>query len=206
MSFQKTFSMFAGLALALAFAFPARAQNLLADGDFDHGFPSASWITQDGNWNEEGYDATGCERSVSAVGSATDGYAGGFFDECLVVDPTTTPTLYLGGLWQCACDVYAVLRLQLYSDPGCATQVGWSAAVLEQGPRYEWAPLSGGVAIPENVEGVKLWVEFESTPFGSPILIGVWDHLYVGRGARIFVDDFEHGEGGSCRWSDRGGE
>ena len=101
------------------------AQNLIANPDFDNGL--TGWQTSYGGAWSALADSGGCLLSSAAGGTSTLGGGGDPImgltsQQCIVVDPVATPTLYLG------------VEPQLFLDgfePESGTTCYWSNVVGE---------------------------------------------------------------------------
>ena len=192
-----------GTLVALASSHAAEAQNLLTNGDFDAGAGLADW-----SWGPGalalGADAGSCLLSDSAA--ATSGAASGnqyfamYSGQCIPVDPTVTPVLFLGALYRTTAEVWARLFLQMFTDGACASFHGYGGGHFGA-TSANWNAVGGLVPIPPEVHSFHVTADFNPMVAGNPPFTGSFDRFYVGVLPQIFVDGFEEESGSACPWS-----
>ncbi len=192
------------LVAVLVSAAGARAQNLLTNPDFDAPEGLADWQLQSGSL-QLGADSGTCATSdaVDAT-SAPSGGGSQYFHmtslQCIPVDPLATPELHLAGMYKATANVYARIYLQVFSDAGCSTPIGFSATVFG-GTSVAWNRIADVVAIDANAASVVVNVDGNPANFGEPQFTMEWDRFYLGAAPEIFLDDFEFESGSACHWS-----
>jgi hypothetical protein len=192
-----------GTIVALASSHAVGAQNLLTNGDFDAGVGLTDWGPGPGTL-ALGADAGSCLLSDSAA--ATSGGASGnqyfamYSGQCITVDPTATPTLFLGALYRTTAEVWARLFLQMFTDGACASFHGYGGGHFGA-TSANWSFVGGQVPIPPEVHSFYVLADFNPMVAGNPPFTGAFDRFYVGVQPQIFVDGFEVESGSACRWS-----
>ncbi|MEO7974843.1 MAG: hypothetical protein ABIU84_14780, partial [Thermoanaerobaculia bacterium] len=195
------------LLLGLAAA-RAGAQNLLMNPDFDDGL--TGWqVSFGGNWSAQA-DSGGCLLSNAVGGTSTPGGGGDpimglYGQQCIAVDPLATPTLYLGGMYQTAADVYARFYVEFFSDAICNTFSGWSATAAG-GTSVAWNRVMNPLAIPLEANSLTFWVDIIPATSGAPPFAAAIDRLYLGVEPQLFLNSFEEESGTTCYWSNVVGE
>jgi hypothetical protein len=122
--------------------------------------------------------------------------------ECILVDPVTTPQLFLAGMYKTTADVFARIYLQYFSDTTCSTlaAVPWSAPVYG-GTAAAWNRIAGEVPVDPDVAAVRVHVDTIPAVSGAPAFTIQFDRFYLGVEPQIFLDDFEFESGSACHWS-----
>jgi len=184
-------------------AAPAGAQNLLTNGDFDSGLGLDSWNNGTGSWIL-GDDSGSCLLSDAAQGTSalasTDQFLSLYSTQCISVDPSATPTLQIGALYQTAASVWARLYLQFFSDAGCANHLGWSGFAFGS-TSPEWTAVGGPIELDPTAVAVRVWADFNPMVAGIPQFTGALDRFYLGLLPQLLVDSFEAEGGSACHWS-----
>jgi len=183
---------------------PAQAQNLLTNPDFDGPGGLDLWAVQTGSM-VLGADSGSCTTSgaIDATSGLSGGGDQGFWitsQQCIVVDPVTTPVMQVAGMYRTTASIYSRIYLQVFSDTECLTPTGFSSFVFG-GTSAAWNRIAGAVAIDSPTTSVRVYVESYVQTSGGPAFTVQWDRLYFGVLPEIFLDDFEFESGSSCRWS-----
>lgn len=196
--------LFALLAAVFVLADAAPAQNLLTHADFDAPDGLAGWVTQVGS-SVLGPDSGSCTSSGAIQG--TSGLSGGgdqaFWvtsDQCIPVDPATTPDLVLAGIYRTAGDVFARIYLQIFSDGNCTAPIGFSSTFFG-GTSASWNRIAGVVTLGSGVGSVFVFADVIPSTSGGPSFTVDWDRFYLGVEPQVFRDDFEFESGSACHWS-----
>ena len=179
----------------LAIAGPVRAQNLLANPDFDNSY--SGWTLIRASIDTSPQDANGCPQSLSLqLGSE-------FFNGLYIADAeesdchAVTPgeTIFLAMSYLSSGQVSGLYRA-CFDNAGCAGGFTQGDNVLVGGPTGVFSRIEGTTTIPSGCNGVRFHVFSAHTSQTHTLLA---DRLYAGRTFRVLSDDFE---GGSfCRWS-----
>jgi hypothetical protein len=199
-------SRFGWMGLALLCA-PAAlgAQNLLGNPSFDQPEQLAPWVNGvvGASWSF-GADFGSCTQSGSAQGTSvavSTSQALRLYDPtCIVLDGSTTSSIWLAGRQRTEANVWSRFYLQLFSDSACTVFTFWSAEAFASGSPT-WAFHLGEVAIPENTGSALFWLDFNPKVLGLSQFTAAVDELYLGSEPLLFADGFEADSGSPCRWS-----
>lgn len=202
--FRRAFVLSAAVLLgALASARAGGAQNLLANPDFDTPDGLSGWSLQTGTW-QLGADSGSCTTSGAIDGtSAISGSSQYFYvipDQCIAVDPSVTPELYLAAMYRTTANVFARLYLQFFSDGACATPIGWSSSVFGS-TSATWNRIGDFLPLNPNAGSVKFHADNNPATVGEPQFTAQWDRFYLGVEPQLLLEDFEFEGGSACRWS-----
>ena len=191
------------LLVCAAFAAPLAAQNLLTDGDFETALGWSEWSWGTGTW-QLGADSGTCTLSSAADGTSalvtTDHFLSLISSQCIPVDPTVTPVLYLGGMYKTTFTVWARFYLQQFSDAACSNHLAWSGLVFGN-TSANWTRIMGPITLDPGTAAVKVWIDFNPQVAGMGGYTASVDRLYLGVEPQIFLDDFEDESGSACHWS-----
>lgn len=180
-----------------------RAQNLLSNPDFDAPDGLSGWILHTGTW-QLGADSGSCTTSGTIDGtSAISGSSHYFYvvpDQCIAVDPSATPELYLAAMYRTTANVFARLYLQFFSDGACATPIGWSSSVFGS-TSANWNRIGDFLPLNPNAGSVSFHADNNPETVGEPQFTVQWDRFYLGVEPQLLLEDFEFEGGSACRWS-----
>lgn len=202
--FRRALVLCAAVLLAvLAAPRPGGAQNLLANPDFDTPDGLSGWILQAGTW-QSGADSGSCTTSGAIDGtSAISGSSQYFYvvpDQCIAVDPSATPELYLAAMYRTTANVFARLYLQFFSDGACATPIGWSSSVFGS-TSANWNRIGDFLPLNPNAGSVSFHADNNPANVDEPQFTVQWDRFYLGVEPQLLLEDFEFEGGSACRWS-----
>jgi hypothetical protein len=193
--------------LVASIGVPASADNWLNNPDFAVGLGLSGWNSSTGTFSL-GPDSTGCSLSDSAqalAGNVNGNYFVQWYStQCIPVDPTSTPTLWLGAMVTSSVEVYARLYLSAFSDTDCATPDGFSDFAFTTSTP-SWSSILDPVTVPVGAASVRLTVDMIPPVNGLPQYTGAFDRFYLGTVPVVFADGFE-AEGSVCAWSSAAGE
>lgn len=197
----RALTLFALTSVAVA---PARAENLLANGEFDLPDGLSGWQVSLGALDLVA-DSGGCPSSDALAGSSAAGGGGIQFltvvsSQCIAVDGAVESEIHLGAMYRTSAAVWARLDLRLHASADCSDAVTFAAPQFGS-TSVGWNRIAGTVALPANTRSVR--VQFGANPHsaGEPPFTVEWDRLYVGFEPEILVDGFELEGGSTCRWS-----
>lgn len=188
--------------LAASMSVPVSADNWLTNPDFAVELGLSGWNTSTGTFSL-GPDSASCALSDSAqalAGNVNGNYFIQWYStQCIPVDPTSTPILWLGAMVTSSAEVYARLYLSAFSDAECATPNGFSDfAFTTSSPT--WSSILDPVTVPVGAASVRLSVDMIPPVNGLPQYTGAFDRFYLGTVPVVFADGFE-AEGSVCAWS-----
>jgi hypothetical protein len=192
--------------LAASIGVSASAQNLLINPDFAVGVGFSGWNFSTGTFSL-GPDSTSCSLSNSAealAGNVNGNYFVQLYStQCIPVDPSSTPILWLGAMVSSSVEVYARLYLSAFSDADCETHATFSDfAYTTSSPT--WSSILDPVTVPAGAASVRLGADLIPPINGMPQYTGAFDQFYVGTVPLVFADGFE-AEGSVCSWSSAAG-
>lgn len=197
-----TLALFATLAFSGGAA-AARAQNLLANGDFDAGAGLDDWTWGPGTLALEP-DSGSCLLSDAALATsamaASSHYFAMYSTQCIAVDPLATPTLHLAAMYRTTAPVWARLALQSFTDAGCANFESYYSGAYGS-TSATWTAIGGPIALAPTTLSFKVTADFNPMNAGQGPFTGSFDRFYVGVEPQIFVDNFEAESGSACHWS-----
>jgi len=179
------------------------AQNLVANPEFDSLVSISPWVLHTGSWSV-GPDATGCVLSGSASGTSATVGGGQYlamYSECIPVDGATTPTLWLGELYQTGATVFARMYLDFWDDTTCGTTFLGFSGFVATAAGSGWQRLLGSVSVPAATQRVRFWIDFNPQVSGIPQYTAAVDQVYLGVEPLLFADGAEADGGSVCRWS-----
>lgn len=188
--------------LAASIGVPSNAQNLLINPDFAAGVGLSGWNFSVGTFSL-GPDSTSCLLSDSAqalAGNVNGSYYVQLYStQCVPVDPTSTPILWLGAMVTSSEEVYARVYLSAFSDEDCATPTTFSDFAFTTSSSA-WTSILDPVMVPVGAASVRLMADMIPPVNGLPQYTGAFDQFYLGTVPLVFADGFE-AEGSACSWS-----